>query len=144
MSYFVISLMDGSPEVVELLRQIRNDLQAVRGHTRRVARGSYLEDLRRIASTPPRQEMWRLCDGTKSTQEIAAQVGVSPRAVQYFVDEADRAGLVASLRRGYPKRSDDFNEIPSEWLAYRKPQSPQTDAGVGPSAKPTGSSEGDA
>jgi len=107
-------------EVVEILRRISVSLDAIREHTRRLARSSYKEDLEKIASTPQRQEMWRLCDGTLSTEDIARKIAVSTRTVQYFVEEAERMGLVRSYRRGYPKRNEDFDEIPSEWKSYRK------------------------
>lgn len=120
--------MEPSNEIADLLRQIRNDLQAVRNHTRRLARGSYLEDLRRVASTPQRQEIWRLSDGTRTTQEIASLIGVSLRAVQYFVDDSQKLGLIVALKRGYPKRTEDFNEIPVDWAPYRKSVTPTDEA----------------
>jgi len=109
-------------EVVEILRRISTSLDAIKEHTRRLSRSSYKEDLEKVTSTPQRQEMWRLCDGTLSTEDIARKIGVSTRTVQYFVEEAERMGLVKSYRRGYPKRNEDFDEIPSEWKPYRKPQ----------------------
>lgn len=109
-------------EVVEILRRISTNLDSIREHTRRLARSSYKEDLEKVASTPQRQEMWRLCNGTLSTEDIASRIGVSTRTVQYFVEEAERMGLVKSYRRGYPKRNEDFDEIPSEWRPYKKPE----------------------
>ena len=109
-------------EVVEILRRISANMDAIREHTRRLARSSYKEDLEKVASTPQRQEMWRLCNGTLSTEDIARKIGVSTRTVQYFVEEAERIGLVKSYRRGYPKRNEDFDEIPSEWKPYKKPE----------------------
>jgi predicted DNA-binding protein (UPF0251 family) len=109
-------------EAVEILRRISTSLDAIREHTRRLARSSYKDDLEKVASTPQRQEMWRLCDGTLTTEDIARKIGVSTRTVQYFVEAAERTGLVKSHRRGYPKRNEDFDEIPSEWKPYRKPK----------------------
>lgn len=109
-------------EVVEVLRRISTSLDAIREHTRRLARSSYKDDLEKVASTPQRQEMWRLCNGTLTTEDIARKIGVSTRTVQYFVEEAERTGLVKSHRRGYPKRNEDFDETPSEWKPYRKPK----------------------
>lgn len=107
-------------EVVEILRRISASLDAIRVHTRRLSRASYKEDLGKVASTPQRQEMWRLCDGTLSTEDIAKKIGVSTRTVQYFVEEAEKVGLVKSYRRGYPKRNEDYEEIPSEWKPYKR------------------------
>ena len=106
--------------MVEILRRIGVSLDAIREHTRRLARSSYKEDLEKIASTPQRQEMWRLCNGTVSTEDIARKIGVSTRTVQYFIEEAERVGLVKLYRRGYPKRNEEFDETPSEWKPYRK------------------------
>lgn len=108
-------------EDIEILRRISNSLDAIREHTRRLARSSYREDLEKAASTSQRQEMWRLCDGTLSTEDIAKKIGVSTRTVQYFVEEAEKKGLIKSYRRGYPKRNEEFDEIPTEWKPYKKP-----------------------
>lgn len=107
-------------EVVEILRRISASLDSIREHTRRLARASFKEDLEKVASTPQRQEMWRLCNGTLSTEDIAGRIGVSTRTVQYFIEDAERTGLVKSYRRGYPKRNEDFDEIPSEWKPFKK------------------------
>lgn len=107
-------------EEIEILRRISASLDAIREHTRRLARSSYKEDLEKVASTPQRQEMWRLCDGTLRTEDIARKIGASIRTVQYFFEEAEKMGLIKSYRRGYPRRNEDFDEIPSEWKPYRK------------------------
>lgn len=106
--------------IVELLRGIREDLQAIRRHTMRLARETYRKDLEKVASTPERQEMWRLFDGTLRTEEIAKMVGVTPRAVQYFTSEVEKLGLITFPRRGYPKRIEDFDIIPPEWKPYKR------------------------
>jgi len=108
-------------EVIEILRRMSANLDAIREHTRRLSRSSYREDLEKVASTPQRQEMWRLCDGTLNTEDIARKIGISTRTVQYFVEEAEKMGLIKSYRRGYPKRNEDFDEIPTEWKPYRRP-----------------------
>lgn len=109
-----------SSEVAEILKRISDSLDSIREHTKRLARSSYKEDLEKIASTSQRQEMWRLCNGVLSTEDIAKRIGVSTRTVQYFIEEAEKSGLVKSYRRGYPKRIEDFDEIPSEWKPYRR------------------------
>lgn len=116
-------------EVVEILRRISTNLDAIREHTKRLARSSYKQDLEKVASTPQRQEMWRLCDGTLSTEDIAKKIGVSTRSVQYFVEEGEKMGLIKSYRRGYPKRNEDFDEIPPEWKPYRKPAEEKVEIG---------------
>ena len=113
--------MSYEQQILELLKRISEDLQAIRRHTTRLVRESYRHDLELVASTSERQEMWRLCDGTLSNEEIAKKVGMSLRTVQYFVQEAEKKELVLSVKRGYPKRNEDYNEIPSEWKPYKRP-----------------------
>ncbi len=140
---FVISTMDSSRDEIELLRRIADDLHAVRGHTKRLAKRIYLDELNKIASTPQRQEMWRLCDGTTGTQDLANRVGVSLRTVQYFVEDAEKVGLLVSPRRGYPKRADDFDEIPVDWKPYKRAgpiQSAQSEVPSGSDSHPTNDS----
>lgn len=85
-----------------------------------MARDSYRRDLEKIANTPARQEIWRLCDGNRSNEEIAKSIGITLRAVQYFVQDAEKKGLITMPKRGYPKRTDTFDEIPVEWKPYKK------------------------
>ena len=89
-----------------------------------MARDSYGQDLEKTANTPARQEIWRLCDGNLSNDEIAKKIGITLRAVQYFIQDAEKKGLITSQRRGYPKRPDNFDEIPVEWKPYKKPEGP--------------------
>jgi Fic family protein len=107
-------------EIIEILRKISSNLDSIREHTKRLARSSYRQDLEKIASTPQRQEMWRLCNGSLSTEDIAEKIGVSTRSVQYFIEEGEKKGLIKLYRRGYPKRNEDFDEIPAEWKPYKK------------------------
>jgi len=115
--------MQSENHTVELLARISNDIHAIRKNIIRLVRDSYRQDLERAASTPERQEMWRLFDGTISTEDIAKRVGVSARTVQYFVQDAEKVGLVKIAKRGFPKRTEDFDVIPSEWKSYKKPTS---------------------
>jgi len=62
--------------------------------------------------------MWRLADGTLSNEEIAGQIGVTLRSVQYFVQEAESEGLIIRKKRGYPKRIEDI--IPPEWKSWKR------------------------
>ena len=100
-----------------LLKQISEDIKAIRNYARIQARIAISATLREIAKTPERQQMWRLFDGTKSTEQIAKEVSVTTRSVQYFVQDADDAGLLVTEKRGYPKRLEDV--IPSEWKLWK-------------------------
>ena len=120
-----MSKSDNAGNVIELLRQINVNLSIIRRLTELQLRGAIKEELDKVASTPERKKIWALCDGTVSTSEIARKVGVSSRAVQYFVQEAEEAELVKVDKRGYPYRNVDW--IPPEWeevlrvVAEKKP-----------------------
>jgi len=100
-------------EKLELLREINESLKVVRKLTEIQLRGPIKDELAEFASSKERRKMWMLCDGALSTIEISKQVGVSPRAVQYFVQDGLKAGFVRVDRRGYPSRTIDW--IPPEW-----------------------------
>lgn len=108
--------------LIEVLNTISEDIRWIRKGIARMARESYRKDLEKVANTPTRQEIWRLCDGSLSTEAIAKKIGVTARSVQYFIQDAEKAGLLIMLKRGRPKRPDDFDEIPSEWKPYKKPK----------------------
>jgi hypothetical protein len=100
-----------------LLKQINEDTQTIRNYMRILARVAISATLREITKTPERRQMWRLFDGTKSTEQIAKEIAVSTRSVQYFVQDAEDAGLLVTEKRGYPKRVE--NVIPSEWKPWK-------------------------
>lgn len=118
--------MEGTTQVAELLSRMSDDLRAIRYLMARLCRDSFAKDLEAIASTPERQEMWRLSDGTCNTEEIAKGASASIRSVQYFLQDAEKQGLIQYLKRGYPKRADYFDEIPSSWKPFKKAQAQQT------------------
>ncbi|MDP1694486.1 MAG: hypothetical protein Q8L34_03015 [Candidatus Woesearchaeota archaeon] len=107
--------------LIELLKSLSEDIRQMRMDMARLARDSYRQDIEKVANTPARQEMWRLCDGIHNNEEISKMIGVSLRAIQYFVQDAEKKGLIIAKKRGYPKRNESFDEIPSEWKAYKKP-----------------------
>lgn len=98
---------------VELLREINENLKVIRKLTEMQLRGPVKDELTGFASSTERRKMWMLCDGALSTIEISKKVGVSPRAVQYFVQDGLKAGFIRVDRRGYPSRTIDW--IPPEW-----------------------------
>lgn len=104
-------------ETISLLKKICDDISMIKKYAKFQARDAISTVLKKIATTPERQQMWRLCDGTKSTEQIASEIGVSTRSVQYFVQEADNAGLLIKEKRGYPKRIEDV--FPPEWKPWK-------------------------
>jgi len=107
-------------EMTNLLHKISEDISMMKNFVKLQAMESILTTLRKIASTPERQQMWRLADSNRSNEEIAKTIGVALRSVQYFVQEAQDAGLIVMKRRGYPSRIVDV--FPSEWRSW-KPKS---------------------
>jgi hypothetical protein len=114
--------MQSDSQVIELLGHISDDVQSIRVLLARLSRDSFAKDLDAVASTPERQEMWRLADGTRNTEEIGKGSGSAIRSVQYFLQEAEKKGLIIYVKRGYPKRAEYFDEIPSTWKSIRKQQ----------------------
>ncbi len=104
-------------ETVQLLGQIREAVDAIRLDIAFLSRGAILEVLQRVATTPERQHMWRLCDGTRSTEQIGRDIGVTLRSVQYFIQEAQDENLVFMERRAYPKRIKEI--IPADWKPWK-------------------------
>lgn len=104
-------------EILELLKKISEDICAIKRYTEFQAIDAISTVLKNTATTPERQQMWRLADGTLSNEQIASEIGVTMRAVQYFVRDAENAGLVIIERRGYPKRLVDV--FPSKWKPWK-------------------------
>ena len=104
--------------MVSLLKKISQDLSVIKMYARINARETMTVLLDKVATTTERQQIWRLADGSLSNEKIAEKVGVTLRSVQYFVQEAENAGLIVSERRGYPKRTEDV--IPSRWKTSKQ------------------------
>jgi hypothetical protein len=101
----------------EHIDQLRKDLLEIKTFLKVISARAVIDMLSEVATTPERQQMWRLADGEKSNEEISKQVGVSLRAVQYFVQETEGIGLIVSERRGYPKRIEDV--FPKDWKPWK-------------------------
>ncbi len=100
-------------ETVTLLKEMNEHLRAIRVLNEIQLRGPVKSELSKLASSVDRKRIWMLCDGATSTTEIAKSVGVSKRAVQYFVQDGLKSGLVSVDRRGYPRRTIDW--VPPDW-----------------------------
>ena len=100
-----------------ILRKIQEDLDDIKVLQRIGVRSAVESILKVVASSPERQQMWRLADGTLSNDQIAERVGVTLRTVQYFVEDADKNDLLTMPRRGYPKRVVDI--IPADWKPWK-------------------------
>jgi len=124
-------------EMINLLKKISEDVSTMKNFVRLQAMEPISTILRRIASTPERQQMWRLADGNRNNEEIARMTGVALRSVQYFIQEAQDAGLIDMRRRGYPSRIVDI--IPPEW----KPWKPKTEVGQHKAGQGTTAKEGE-
>lgn len=104
-------------EMIELLKKISDDIGEIKKFARFQARDAICTLLNKIAKTSERQQMWRLADGTLSNEQIADQIGVTVRSVQYFVQDAENERLIITEKRGYPKRAMDI--IPLEWKPWK-------------------------
>ncbi len=122
-------------EMIDLLQKISEDIAEMKNLVKLQAMEAISTILRKIASTPERQQMWRLADGNRNNEEIARMIGVALRSVQYFVQEAQDAGLITVKRRGHPNRIVDI--FPSEWKSWRQKsvEAEQQKVGQEPTAK---------
>ena len=109
--------MDSEDEMLSLLKKMAEDIKVIKSYTRFQARDAIESVLNKIATTPERQQMWRLFDGTVSNEAIAKLIGVTLRSVQYFVQDAEGEGLVYAEKRGFTKRTEDV--FPIEWKSWK-------------------------
>jgi hypothetical protein len=126
-------------EMVNLLQKISDDIAIMKNFARLQAMEAISAVLSKVASTPERQQMWRLADGNRGNEEIARMIGVALRSVQYFVQEAQDAGVIIMKRRGYPGRIVDV--FPPGWKAW-KPKVTKTTV-VEPEVQKSQSPEGE-
>ncbi len=110
---------DQTSKMLDELRAIRHILEIQ-------SRDELQKELERVATTPERKEIWRLCDGTRSNDEIAKQIGITLRSVQYFVQDAITLNLLTQEKRGTPKRQIDY--VPPKWPAYKKKKEKKKEA----------------
>lgn len=102
----------------EHVDKILGELRELKKYLKVFSASAVMDLLNKVATTPERQQIWRLADGSHSNEDIAKQIGVTPRAVQYFVQESENMGLVISEKRGYPKRVLDI--YPKEWKPWKQ------------------------
>ncbi|RLG90230.1 MAG: hypothetical protein DRO36_06455 [Candidatus Hecatellales archaeon] len=95
------------------MQVLLDEISKIRQLLEILTRNALKEELEKIATTDERKRIWALCNGLRSTEEIAKKVGVTSRTVQRFVKELRKADLVTIEKRGYPKRRFDY--IPSDW-----------------------------
>lgn len=111
-------------DIIEILRQINDNMMALKRLKELEMREVVTKEIERIASTPVRRKMWIMSDGTKRTDEISKIVNVSRRAVQYFIQESVNSGLLGVDRRGYPVRRIEW--VPPEWTENAILREPST------------------
>lgn len=97
----------------EVIMEVLDELSKIRQLLEILTEDALRKKLEKVATTKERKKMWRLFDGTLSTEEIAKKVNVTQRAVQIFIRELKEMGLVSIEKRGYPKRRFDY--IPADW-----------------------------
>lgn len=97
--------MDFSQQIIEELKTIRRLLT--------IFSQDKLEEFnenikKKYLTTPQRQQMYELFDGTKSLKEISTVVNVSSEAVRQFAVSLEQAGLIeyviVSGKQKNPKR----------------------------------------
>lgn len=97
--------MDFNEEILNELKAIRK-LLTIFSQDKLAA---FQENIRATyLTTPQRQQMYEMFDGTNSQKEIATRVGISSEGVRQFVVVLEQAGLVEQVaingRQKNPKR----------------------------------------
>jgi len=109
-----------------------------------LANASIIEgELSKIAKTDSRKKMWVLIDGKRMPQDIAKMIGVTRRAVTYFLDDAAAAEFIKYNPYEPPRRLLDY--VPPSWIdlvtkergeeeevAKDKPQTMEADSAIMP------------
>jgi hypothetical protein len=103
-------------------------------------------ELSKIAKTDSRKRMWVLIDGKRMPQDIAKMIGVTRRAVTYFLDDAAAAEFIEYNPYEPPRRILDY--VPPSWIdlvakergeeeevAKDKPQTMKADSAMMPKQK---------
>lgn len=110
--------MNNEEETKMLLSEIKNEVSLIRKYLEFQIADFVKDQLDKIASTSERKVVWISLDGTKTTQEIAEEAGISIRTVQLFIKQLRELELVTDKKRGYPQRRIDI--IPSNWEKIEK------------------------
>lgn len=80
-----------------------------------LANASTIEgELSKIAKTDSRKKMWVLIDGKRMPPDIAKMIGVTSRAVTYFLDDAAAAEFIQYSPYEPPRRILDY--VPPSWI----------------------------
>lgn len=77
------------------------------------------EELAKIASTDDRKRMWVLIDGSRMPKDIANEARVTQRAISYFLNAAEAAGLIEYKHGEPPRRVLDY--VPASWIELLTP-----------------------
>jgi len=103
---------------VNLMKEILSNLVSLKELLELLAIPLIKEKVEKLASTSQRRKMWILSNGENSTRGIAQKVKVSNRSIRYFVNEGRKAGIIITVKRGYPKRKIDY--IPEDWKEFQE------------------------
>jgi len=84
-----------------------------------LAHGDSIEkELSKVVTSDERKKIWVLIDDTRTTKDIAKEVGVSVRSVNRFLAIASRAGWVDNPWGKPPRRIVDY--VPPSWIELTK------------------------
>lgn len=71
-------------------------------------------EISKIATTDDRKKMWTLIDGQRTSKDIANELKVTQRAVQYFLKEAKIADFVEYVENDAPRKTLEY--VPPAWI----------------------------
>lgn len=105
-------------DIENILKEINDNIKAIKKILEVYTSETTRKIIEEIATSPQRKQMWILCDGNTSTEEIGKKIHVSTRAVHYFVKDGIEKGLILVKKRSFPRRTIDL--IPSDWKEFEE------------------------
>lgn len=105
-------------KVDNILKEMNDNIKAIKRILEVYTSETTKKIIEEVTTSPQRKQMWILCDGNTSTEEIGKKVHVSTRAVHYFVKEGIEKGLIVVKKRSFPRRIIDL--IPSDWGEFEE------------------------
>jgi len=74
------------------------------------------DEISKYATTDERKKVWVLIDGKNMTKDMVRLIGkVKTRAVDTFLKELEKAGLIENPRKKPPRKLIDY--VPPVWIA---------------------------
>lgn len=75
-------------------------------------------EISKVATTEDRRKMWALIDGQRTSKDIANELKITQRAVQYFLKDAKVADFIEYGENDAPRKTLEY--VPPSWIELLK------------------------